>query len=245
MPRQIISSSDRVFAAYLYAREGKTQAEIAAELKVSPAVISRVLDKARGVCYEESRLFLKERLTPSEQTDLENRLQASEVGKALNRVSEYAVGRPGPRVRVFPVGGEPERESGAEWTANLEKFSKMVAPSLWELLSRAQLCGVTWGGTLATLVRAGKTMTARPSSRTEFIPLAGEPLGFDSTTSSSSLLADELQQLFRDDKCHAKSLTMLPALIPRDFTRDERRVIEKMIGRLTDYKAIFVGDGKK
>lgn len=243
MPRPAINEPDQVYAAYLYAQEGQSQAEIAAELKVSPAVISRVLDRVRGRFYKESRQFLKENLPEGLREGLENRLATTDLGKALNRVSEFAVGRAGPRVRVFRVGGEPERESEQEWTARLEKFTRMAAPSVWELLSRAGLCGVTWGGTLATLVRAGKTMAMRPSSRTEFIPLAGEPLGFAPTTSSSSLLADELQQMFRDDKSHAKSLTMLPALIPRDFSEDERKVIEKLIERLKDYEAIFLGEG--
>jgi DNA-binding transcriptional regulator LsrR (DeoR family) len=244
LPRPAISEPDQVYAAYLYAQEGQSQAEIAAELKVSPAVISRVLDRVRGRFYKESRQFLKENLPEGLREGLENRLAASDLGKALNRVSAYAVGRAGPRVRVFRVGGEPERESEQEWTARLEKFTRMAAPSVWDLLSRARLCGVTWGGTLATLVRAGKTMAMRPSSGTEFIPLAGEPLGFAPTTSSSSLLADELQQMFRGDKSHAKSLTMLPALIPRDFSTGERLVIEKLIERLKDYEAIFLGEGK-
>ncbi|MGA7413797.1 MAG: hypothetical protein WBW33_25200 [Bryobacteraceae bacterium] len=245
MARRAISEHDQVYAAYLYAHQGKTQAEIAAELKVSPAVISRVLDRVRGAYYEESRKFLKGNVSSELQAELENRLLANKVGKALNRLSEFALGRPGPTVRVFRVGAEPEREGEPESSpTSLEKFTRMAAPSVWELLSRARLCGVTWGGTLATLVRTSKTLATRPSSLTEFIPLAGEPLGFAATASSSSILADELQQLFRDDKSHARSLTMLPALIPSEFSRDERRVIEKLIGRLTDYRIIFLGGPK-
>src|SRR5262249_9767749 len=92
----------------------------------------------------------------------------------------------------------------------------------------------------ASLVTAAKTITPRPSSETEFIPLAGEPLGFAPTSSSSSLLADELQRLCREGESHARSLLMLPTLIPREFSADERRAIDKLIGHLRDYREIFV-----
>jgi hypothetical protein len=233
MPRPPVSEADQVFAAYLYAKERKTQAEIASELKVSPAVISRILDRVRGIFFDESIRFLSNNLSATTIEDLENRLLAKPISEELNRVSEFAAKRPGPKVRVFRMREKLEPQ------AAIEQFTKMAAPAVLELLSRAQLCGVTWGRMLASLVRAGRNVPVRQTS-TEFVPLAGEPLGFAPTTSSSSLLADELQRLFREHESHARSLTMLPALIPRDFSKEERLVIEKLIERLRDYREIFV-----
>jgi hypothetical protein len=110
-----------------------------------------------------------------------------------------------------------------------------------QLIGRSSRCGVTWGRMLANLVAAAKQLGARSKAATEFIPLAGEPLGFAPTSSSSSILADELQQLVLGSGHHARSLTMLPALIPRDFDLQERITIKKLIGRLRDYQEIFLG----
>jgi DNA-binding transcriptional regulator LsrR (DeoR family) len=235
MPQRRVTEIDEVLAAYLFAEEGRTQAEIAIELGVSPAVVSRVLDRAEGRYIERRVSFLRDKVPGHLQSELEMRLVAHAISSELDRLAQFAYGRPGPKVRVLQLPEECPGEEG------LASFARLAAPYVLHLVVRASLCGVTWGRMLANLVRAAKQLGTRPKTSTEFVPLAGEPLGFAPTSSSSSILADELQQFLRGHGHHARSLTMLPALIPRDFSPDERTTINKLIARLKDYRDIFVG----
>jgi DNA-binding transcriptional regulator LsrR (DeoR family) len=237
MPQRRITDRDEVLAAYLFAEEGMTQAGIAAELGVSPAVVSRILSRVEGKYYERKTSFLPNGIKDGLGAEIETRLLAVEISRELNRVAQFATRKPGPKVRVLRLGPNQPGE------AQLSSFAKMAAPFVLQLISRTSRCGVTWGRMLANLVTAAKSIGFRGGSSAEIIPLAGEPLGFAPTSSSSSIIADELQRLLRGDDRHARTLTMLPALIPRDFTPAERRIIGKLIARLRDYQEIFIGGG--
>jgi hypothetical protein len=194
-----------------------------------------MLSKADGRYLERKLRFLRDKVSAPLISELETRLLAGQISSELDRVSQFAAGRPGPRVRVFRPAAEA---SGEELLAT---FAKMAAPYVMQLIGGSSRCGVTWGRMLAKLVAAAKRLGTRQKAATEFVPLAGEPLGFAPTSSSSSILSDEFQQLVLGSGHHARSLTMLPALIPRDFNLQERITIKKLIGRLRDYQEIFLG----
>ena len=107
MPRRRISESDEVLASYLFAEEGRTQAEIAAELGVSAAVVSRVLTRVEKKYIERRICFLQENVPPNLRGDLDTRLLAEEISRELNRLAQFTIGRPGPKVRVFNVKPRP------------------------------------------------------------------------------------------------------------------------------------------
>ena len=59
------------------------------------------------------------------------------------------------------------------------------------------------------------------------------------TSSSSSTLAEELGQLFNGQQYHARSLTMVPALIPWEFTEPERAALQKFVEMQPNFREIF------
>ena len=67
MARKSLSESDQILAAYLYACERLPQGVIAERLDVSPAVISRLLEKLKGKLFKESISFLSHDLTDKQR----------------------------------------------------------------------------------------------------------------------------------------------------------------------------------
>lgn len=234
--RRKATEIEEIAAAYLFATEDLTQAEIGKTLGISAPVVSRLLASARRNNYliEEFR-FGEERLQPGTMQAVRQRLSPNALADKLHALSMRTCQRPGPRVRVFPTPGQPAGEEEA-----LAAFARQATPHIRDLVLRSRYCGVTWGRMLQNVIRAMRNlrMPAR-SPRLDVIPLAGEPLGMEPTPSSSSTLAHELGRIINGDKYHARSLTMVPALVPSDFTRAERLAVFKLVERLPDYGAIF------
>lgn len=235
MPKRIVTERDEVLAALLFGDEGRSQADIAQQLGFSPAVISRILARAEGKYIERRITFLRDKIPAQLLAEVET-VFSKRVSEELARLTKYSLGVDGPKVRVFEVDKKASREE------YLAAFTKAAAPYIFSLISQAEMCGFTWGRMLANFVAAVKDLGIRVKSATECIPLAGEPLGFAATSSSSSLISEELQQILRGPGYPTRSLTMLPALIPRDFDPHEREIIKKLIGRLRGYREIFLGD---
>jgi DNA-binding transcriptional regulator LsrR (DeoR family) len=236
MRRKKATELDEIAAAYLLANENRSQATIAELLGVSAPVVSRLIARARKKDYliKEFR-FVEERLKPEMMQAVRQRLSRSRFAGRLDELSRATCGRPGPTVRVFPSSSETHDSD-----VTLRAFAVHAAPHIHDLLLRSELCGVTWGRMLLNLVVALRHVRV-PSAprRREVIPLAGEPLGKEPTTSSSSTLANELGRIMNEDNYQAKSLTMVPALVPKDFNSAERRAVYKLVERLPDYGEIF------
>lgn len=235
--RRKVTHIDEIAAAYLFAKENRTQAAIADLLGISPAVVSRLIAKARADQYliQEFR-FREEALEDDKLQAVRQRISRSGLAKALDEFSRAVNGCPGPTVRVFAIPGGSGRGADA-----MAEFATQAAPHIRDLIGRSRLCGVTWGRMLLNVVRALRKL--RPVTRSEpldVIPLAGEPLGQEPTTSSSSSLASALGRVINNNEdYHAKSLTMVPALVPRDFTEEECQAVFKLVERLPDYRDIF------
>lgn len=225
---------DEIAAAYLLATENRSQAEIAALLGVSPPVVSRIIARVRGRYFTEELRFLEEDLAPDTLEAVRRRIARTELAERLDAVARAGVGQPGPVLRVFPSGEAQAGESA------LAAFAGQAAPYIRTLVLRSRWCGVTWGRMLKNVVDAiGSLRGPAPPNKIEVIPLAGEPLGNELTTSSSSTLASVLGRMLNGELYHARSLTMVPALVPHDFTTAEHRAVRKLVERLPDYDAIF------
>lgn len=239
MPSKKVTPGDEAAAAYLLA-EGQTQAEIARTLGLSPPVVSRLIDRARQKNYliKEFR-FLEGNVGNETLEAMRRRLSRSDVDDRLDRFSRTHAGCAGPAVRVFDGARAADGNDAA-----LAVFAAQAAPYIRDLLLPARICGVTWGRMLLTIVRAMRALRVPPlpDGALDVIPLAGEPLGNEPTMSSSSTLAVEFGRIMTgNEDYHGKSLTVVPALVPGDFTSAERAAVHKLVNRLPDYRAIFGG----
>ncbi len=228
---------EKLAAAYL-AGAGKKQTEIARILGVSQAVVSRMLNETRGKYWREHVEFLQENVDAATLQTLQQRVGKNKLAEGLRYLASQGSGpvRRGPELRVFSGGGEGG--SPAE-------FTRHAAPSVRELLIRCRICGVTWGNMLWNLtnsIRAANTPAPWTEHPIDFVPLSGEPLGNTPTTFSSSSLASDLGRAANGDQYHARSLAMVPAFIPEDFTRSELRAVRKLIGLVESHSEIFGSD---
>lgn len=236
MPSKKVTPVDEVAAAFLFAK-GEKQAKIAKELGLSAPVVSRLINSAckKNYLVKEFR-FLQDNVGAETLEAMRRRLSRSDILERLDRFSHKHVGHAGPLVRVFDSARAADGTDAA-----LAVFAAQAAPYIRDLLLQARVCGVTWGRMLLTIVRAMRSLRVAPMPhRLEVIPLAGEPLGNEPTMSSSSTLAVELGRMMTgDEDYHGKSLTMVPALVPLDFTPYEQAAVYKLIDQLPDYRAIF------
>jgi DNA-binding transcriptional regulator LsrR (DeoR family) len=157
-------------------------------------------------------------------------------------------------LRVFSGG-----RKNADDQERMAEFGKRAAPFVRELVDKCSTCGLTWGSTLWHVVNSIAS-SAKDSAdhrkgwadrRIEFIPLAGEPLGRDPTSFSSSSLAAVLGRSANGDEYHARSLGMVPAFIPErrgsepreaqstEFTATELQGVWKLIELVPSYGEIF------
>jgi hypothetical protein len=202
-------------------------------------VVSRMLARGERRYFVRDARFLRENIEPAVLREVEARLSRSLITGGLNRLAQERCGQVGPSVRVFAQNaavGNP-----------ITAFAKSAAPHVRALLDRSSICGVTWGRMLMNVIQAlGESpSTARAKGLAEFIPLAGEPMGNEPTKSSSSTLASDLARILRAESYHARSLTMVPAFIPKEFTAPERKVLAKLIARSADYGDIFGRAGRR
>lgn len=236
--RRKVTPAHVVAAALLYA-EGAPQTAIAKTLGLSASVVARMLATGRGRYFSERVDLLEAYIEAELRREAEGLLSRSTITEALDRHAREHADVAGPRVRVF----EGSRTSSDA----LVGFATAVAPHVRTLLDTATICGVTWGRMLMSVIHALKDSSERAGATrmTEVIPLAGEPMGNEPTKSSSSTLASELTRALGHDTQRTKSLTMVPAIIPKEFSKNERKVIARLMAHSPGYEAIFARSAKK
>jgi DNA-binding transcriptional regulator LsrR (DeoR family) len=138
----------------------------------------------------------------------------------------------------------------ADWPARLDQLGHRCAAWIRSLIWRAQIVGVSWGGTLEGVVTGIERLPrrARRGQPIWMIPVCGEPLGRLPDRSSASALAQRLDQAINGDRRHSLSLSAVPFLIPIDFhgaadphSADEVAVVKKLIARVPAHAMIFGG----
>ncbi|MGB7758701.1 MAG: hypothetical protein WBL61_02675 [Bryobacteraceae bacterium] len=227
---------DMVTAAYL-AGEGRKQTAIAETLGTNQAAVSRLLVHARKRYLREEVRFLQEKVSPEMMQKVMQRVSRNALSEKLDHLAALA-GRRGPVLRVFSCD-KTRAESRPERMAEL---GRQAAPYIRDLILRSKVCGVTWGGMLSAVVSALKDLSKAPPWKEgpiEIIPLAGEPLGDDPTTYSSSSLAHELGAAVNGPGYYARSLAMVPAFIPSGFEKKAISGVNQLIGLVEAYAQIF------
>jgi len=229
---------DMLAAAFL-AGEGRTQAGIASDLRLSQPAVSRLLSQARKKYLRQEVHFLKEHVTHDTMQRILQRASRSDLGELLNRLAKQSHQARGPVVRVFP--SESLQVGPKDWENRLTSFGRAAAPYIKELLLRATICGISWGQTLGHVV-ASLHGLAIPPPRTadpiEIVPLCGEPLGKAPTSLSSTNLAESLERFLNGKAVSNLSLGMVPAFIPC-FPEPEIEVIWKVIRLVKAHELIF------
>jgi DNA-binding transcriptional regulator LsrR (DeoR family) len=226
---------DMLAAAFL-AGEGKKQVEIANTLSLSPTAVSRLLKEARKTYLRQEVRFLHEKLAPETMKNVLHRASRNQLGDTLNRLA-LRNGVRGPVLRVYSC-----HSPSKDIRQRMEELSRYAAPYIRDLILRAKVCGVTWGGMLSRVVPALRELSlASPwkTDRIDIIPLSGEPLGDNPNSYSSSTLAHELGRIVNGDEYNAESVAMVPAFIPDGFTSQEVQGVWRLIGLVKSYNRIF------
>jgi DNA-binding transcriptional regulator LsrR (DeoR family) len=238
MPSRKTTEVHKILAAYLFSHERRSQKQIAEFLDVSPSVVSRLLADAEARKYFVKEYRFNDQNIPKEQlAEARQKLARPELADKLKTWAKR-FGQRGPEVRIFPTPSAVDKE------ARMIEFGAQIAPTVAEYILRAKRCGITWGRMIMNVMRALQTVpsfsvSSAKRERIDFIPLAGELLGKEPTSSSSSTLAEDFGRVFNGDRYNARSLTMVPALIPGDFNKPERRALQKFIEMQPHYREIF------
>ena len=159
---------DAAAAAKLYS-EGKSQEDIGTLLGLSQSVVSRRLKDARdeGWLVKARPTFHEERLSSEDISAIKARLHTPDRMLRLLQAVREGGSQIHPDVRVFPG-------------ADIDDFAKFSAEHVRGLLVKANVCGVSWGRSLATVVahiRRRGSGAVRKEEPIQFVPLCGEPLG--------------------------------------------------------------------
>ena len=224
-------------AAYLYS-QGNDQAKIGTVLGVSQGEVSRLLSVARREGWIQTRCVLPEGAVGAvEQLVFTGR---NELRDKLRREAERHGAVPVREIRVLHSGGEAADAAG--WDARLERFGRLAAARLQELVPRMGLVGVTWGKTIARVVDGLRLLNPHAPQLprpVRFIPLTGEPLTYPDPETSSSTLAHRLGEIFAPGLHAFHSLAAVPAFIPAKFTRKSQTTIRDFIAEIAGYRLIF------
>jgi DNA-binding transcriptional regulator LsrR (DeoR family) len=224
---------------------GRDQKETANALGVSQASVSRTVDwlKRRGWIQWEPTVN-------AEAIDKD----LYETARAMVDASKPLADRindlwdrdllPHPiSVSVFSSKPPKDWQPSVQDDRPLAYFASAAAPTIWNLVSKVRgYCGLTWGRSLGALVAAFERTPKGyyPPTQLQVVPLCGDAIGQESASlNSSSALAQRLASVLNQDERPQKSLALLPAFVPSDFSRSEEKVIRKLIERIQAYREIF------
>jgi DNA-binding transcriptional regulator LsrR (DeoR family) len=224
-------------AAYLYS-QGNDQARVGSALGVSQGEVSRLLAVARREGWLQTRCVLP----PVAAGAVEQLVFAgrNELRDDLRREADRLGVPPVRTIRVFHSGGDGS--AAADWDARLQRFGRLAAGRVQELLPRMRLVGVTWGKSIARLVEGLRQLNPQPPALphpVQFVPLTGEPLAFPDPETSSSTLAHRLGEVFTPGTHSFHSLAAVPAFIPAKFPRKSQATIREFIAEIAGYRAVF------
>ncbi len=229
------------FAAYLRAVHHMSQAEIGAALGgLSQPHVSRLLARAEkaGVLVVERR-FCAEGLGAAEQAELQGLLAPVSLARALERFcARHSLPVPGLAVYDSGPGVTP-----AALVKRRQRFGRMAAGRIVELLSGQHVVGITWGRTLHEAVAA--IDVARPGGEEiEFVPVCADLLKTARNGNSASRLAEALMAAWRQTG-PALQLIGFPAYVSRLYDAAAQAAIWRMIRDMPNYQRVFSGPQSK
>lgn len=139
-------------------------------------------------------------------------------------------------VRVYPTPAAP-----VDYREQTRHLATLAAPYLSHLIAYSDHCGVSWGGSVNSMVEAileryGDAPPPEGSGPELFIPVIGEPVGGDSPPSySSSDVAARLSRLYGCPD--PPDLRGAPALVPSGFVYEDFE--ENYLHKIKSWTKIF------
>ena len=223
-------------AAAVLMTQGKTQIQIAQELKLSQSVVSRLLRDAQPYIHVEWKIRW-ERLDRSYEGKVQERLARREINKRLASLAEKS-GTLAPTVHIVSI------DENASDGDRFDAFAKQAAGVLRDLLESVEArVGVAWGSVIWETTQALRTLLQqrpiRQGAPVDFIPLCGDPLidpKDNYADRTSSRIVSELSRAVNGEKVKPSWLGLVPAFIPRDLDIKE---IYEFINRVPPYPRIF------
>jgi DNA-binding transcriptional regulator LsrR (DeoR family) len=228
--------------AYLRAEFGLTEQAIADVLggEVYKHNVNRWLRDARQQKLLVERTVLKfvpRGLTGEEMKAVTEIRTWHELGERL-RGLKTTTGVPIRSVRIFPSG-----EGSID--VRLKRFSIPAAACVAAAIARSETFAVAWGFTLSNVIDALEGMDIElPGKNVEFTPVCGDELEQRSHRTSSSVLAERLDELVNhrqknrpDDYAPTLSLQGVPAFTPHWFADDVK--FREYLHDFPDFHAIF------
>jgi DNA-binding transcriptional regulator LsrR (DeoR family) len=228
--------------AYLHYK-GATEKSIAKLIGRSTTTINNRLSEARekGLLVEK-RDFCQSKMSHPDRFDELQLLDYTVLLRA--RLRERSLGKKeSPRfheLTVLDSGGTGISEKAIK--ERLNRFGQRVGPLVKRMLiGRSDIVGVSWGTTLAAIV---KELQPEPGYRPppiRFVPTCGEPLEVRHRENSSSFLAGEFDRFINGTTKDSLSLSGVPAVIPLQFHNDKQHaaVIRCFFEEATAYGEIF------
>jgi DNA-binding transcriptional regulator LsrR (DeoR family) len=228
------------------------QAAIAKRLHLGEATISRLLkDGGEAAKYIKPPEFDWSMVDAAERAELRSIDDVDAVSALLTERLANIPNRLPARLDATVVLTRT-RASGddAHRSALPDDFYDGAVRAVWELLTPANVIGITWGQTLYEFLKAARKarLAARYSDDQQpmIIPLCGESLEGTrpSTLSSSSLTLEFGQILTSRPVSDYLSLSMIPVFLPGPdaFSDEEVRAVRKLLTYSPPYTRIFGTD---
>jgi DNA-binding transcriptional regulator LsrR (DeoR family) len=229
-------------AAYLRGVHKMTQEDIGAVLGgLKQSQVSKLLHRAeplgwlKRVDYEFAGL---ERVSPERLAYLESLVRPQGLLAALERVKS----KTGVRVRELRVvDSGSTRDTDAAIAARLKRMGRVGAERVRDRLARSETFATSWGRSVSHVVNA---MTAtpppgRPNRPIRFVPVCAEPYAHSSNRDTSTHLVERLHAWLQAHGAAPPSLTGVPALIGRRYSKAVADAIRTFIADSASYQLIF------
>ena len=214
-------------------QEGLKQQEIARDLDLSQAEVSKLLKHARAAGWLVWNVNWPPELSDEERNRLTKRKGYPRIAELRSRIDDWTIGNSlsgfSPMKGLHVIQEDDSDDS-------LALFGRRAAEVIVRLIDDAETCAVAWGRTIQSIVDA---IPAQPAGgHREFFPICGEPLNFPNFSLSPSVAAIKLANAYRVEASRVVSLQGVPARIPSNLA-DGMAVIERFARKSRAYDYVF------
>jgi DNA-binding transcriptional regulator LsrR (DeoR family) len=233
-PRQAQKDLVTQQAAFLCGVHEMTQKDIGQLLGRSQPRVSRLLMRAeeRG-WLRRSYQFIPNGISQERLEELKRVVKPNSLEKRLAEIDSAT----GVRVRDVHV---VDSGSGEMSERRFKRFGRAAAEPLVDLIARSDVCAVTWGKTVSRVVdNCNPELWRRIARSIRFVPVCGEPLDQASDRDTSTHLAERLHKLVQSTGPVPLSLTGVPALIARRYSKPARAGIRRLVNESGSYQEVF------
>ena len=211
--------------------QGKQQKDIGDALGISQAEVSRASAKVRENKWLVTEVHFPDNISEIEKEEIRN-LVFGQIDELKNK-TEIAAHRSDNRVPIDEISVIYVSSSNKEPRA---KFYRDASEYLIRLMLDSDVCAVSWGKTIAGLVKE-ISQSRCPKRDITFFPTSGEPMNTLERGISPTDASHQLADAFKSET-HKLSLQGLPARVPSQLSRN-MDVIQQFIRTSDDYNRIF------